>query len=137
MMTEIENNQLSHRIKLLRKHFKMTQAEFGTKIGVSRDVINNFENKSVVPSEPVIRLIVHEFGVNRTWLETGEGEMLKDTSPEDEIVCFVRSVLSDESDSFKKRFMTMLASLDEDGWELLAKMAETLAGGSKDDCEKK
>lgn len=114
---------------MLRKHFKMTQAEFGAKIGVSRDVINNFENKSVVPSEPVIRLIVHEFGVNRTWLETGEGEMLKDTSPEDEIVCFVRSVLSDESDNFKKRFMIMLASLDEEGWELLEKMNETLTAG--------
>lgn len=128
---------MGEQIKLLRKHYKMTQTEFGQKIGVSRDVINNIENKGIVPSEPIIKLIISEFGVNREWLETGSGKMLKDFSRDEEIAYFVGSVLSDESDGFKKRFMTMLASLDEDGWELLAKMAETLAGGSKDDCDKK
>ena len=128
---------MGEQIKLLRKHYKMTQTEFGQKIGVSRDVINNIENKGIVPSEPIIKLIISEFGVNREWLETGSGKMLKDFSRDEEIAYFVGSVLSDESDSFKKRFMTMLASLDEDGWELLARMAETLAGGSKDDCDKK
>lgn len=128
---------MGEQIKLLRKHYKMTQTEFGQKIGVSRDVINNIENKGIVPSEPIIKLIISEFGVNREWLETGSGKMLKDFSRDEEIAYFVGLVLSDESDSFKKRFMTMLASLDEDGWELLAKMAETLAGVSKDDCEKK
>lgn len=128
---------MGEQIKLLRKHYKMTQTEFGQKIGVSRDVINNIENKGIVPSEPIIKLIISEFGVNREWLETGSGKMLKDFSRDEEIAYFVGSVLSDESDSFKKRFMTMLASLDEDGWELLARMAETLAGVSKDDCEKK
>ena len=128
---------MGEQIKLLRKHYKMTQTEFGQKIGVSRDVINNIENKGIVPSEPIIKLIISEFGVNREWLENGSGKMLKDFSRDEEIAYFVGSVLSDESDSFKKRFMTMLASLDEDGWELLARMAETLAGGSKDDCEKK
>lgn len=128
---------MGEQIKLLRKHYKMTQTEFGQKIGVSRDVINNIENKGIVPSEPIIKLIISEFGVNREWLETGNGKMLKDFSRDEEIAYFVGSVLSDESDGFKKRFMTMLASLDEDGWELLAKMAETLAGGSKDDCDKK
>ena len=128
---------MGEQIKRLRKHYKMTQNEFGEKIGVSRDVLNNIENKGIVPSEPTIKLIISEFGVNREWLETGSGKMLKDFSRDEEIAYFVGSVLSDESDSFKKRFMTMLASLDEDGWELLARMAETLAGGSKDDCEKK
>lgn len=128
---------MGEQIKLLRKHYKMTQTEFGQKIGVSRDVINNIENKGIVPSEPIIKLIISEFGVNREWLETGSGKMLKDFSRDEEIAYFVGSVLSDESESFKKRFMTMLASLDEDGWELLAKMAETLAGVSKDDCDKK
>lgn len=128
---------MGEQIKLLRKHYKMTQTEFGQKIGVSRDVINNIENKGIVPSEPIIKLIISEFGVNREWLETGSGKMLKDFSRDEEIAYFVGSVLSDESDGFKKRFITMLASLDEDGWELLAKMAETLAGGSKDDCDKK
>ena len=124
---------MGEQIKLLRKHYKMTQTEFGQKIGVSRDVINNIENKGIVPSEPIIKLIISEFGVNREWLETGSGKMLKDFSRDEEIAYFVGSVLSDESDSFKKRFMTMLASLDEDGWELLARMAETLAGENRDD----
>ena len=123
---------MGEQFKKLRKYYKLTQTEFGQKIGVSRDVINNIENKNVIPSEPIIKIVVNEFGVNRTWLETGEGKMLKDTSREEEIAYFVGSVLSDESDTVKKRLMAMLAALDEDGWELLAKMAETLAGGDKD-----
>lgn len=128
---------MGEQFKQLRKYYKLTQTEFGQKIGVSRDVINNIENKNVIPSEPIIKLVVNEFGVNRSWLEKGEGKMLKDTSREEEIAYFVGSVLSDESDNFKKRFMAMLAALDEEGWELLAKMAETLAvGNNKNDDER-
>ena len=45
---------------------------------------------------------------------------------EDELMQWAGTVLSSESDSFKKRFVRMLSKLSEDEWDLLAKMAQEL-----------
>ena len=39
---------------------------------------------------------------------------------------FVGELLKEEEDSFKKRFISMLAALDESDWESLKKMVELL-----------
>ena len=54
----------------------MTQSEFGEKLGVKRDVINNIENnrlKKPENQEPIYRLICEKFNVNEDWLRTGAG----------------------------------------------------------------
>ena len=52
---------MGEQIKLLRKHYKMTQTEFGQKIGVSRDVINNIENKMLSSEYFSFELLVNIF----------------------------------------------------------------------------
>lgn len=39
---------------------------------------------------------------------------------------FINSVVRDDDDTFKKRFLEMLAGLDPADWELLERMAEKL-----------
>lgn len=73
------------RIKYLRKTLKLSQNDFGAKLEVSRDVINNIEqnrNKNPI-SEYLISRICRTFSVNETWLRTGEGNMFieKQKSP--------------------------------------------------------
>jgi len=46
-----------------------------------------------------------------------------------EIADFMTPLLSDESDGFKRRFITMLSRLDESDWLVLAKMAEEMTKG--------
>ena len=41
---------------------------------------------------------------------------------DEQIASFVGSIQSSEDDSFKKRFISMLSSLDESEWEVLEKM---------------
>lgn len=64
-----------NRIKLVRQAMKLSQREFGEKLGVSRDVISNLEYNRVQPKPLLLRHICSLYGVNPVWMETGEGEM--------------------------------------------------------------
>lgn len=75
---------MSNRIKAVREAFKLSQREFGERLGVSRDVISNLEYDRVQPKELLLRHICQLYGVNEHWLQTGEGEMF-DSSPVDTV----------------------------------------------------
>lgn len=66
---------MANRIKDIREALKLSQREFGEKLGVSRDVISNLEYDRVQLKELLLRHICELYGVNENWLETGEGEM--------------------------------------------------------------
>lgn len=69
---------MNTRLKDIRKSQKMTQAEFGKEIGVSRDAIATYESGRVSPDQSIRMLICERFSVNMTWLETGEGAPYKE-----------------------------------------------------------
>lgn len=60
--------------KDIREALKLSQREFGEKLGVSRDVISNLEYDRVQP-KALLRHICELFGVSQNWLKAGEGEM--------------------------------------------------------------
>lgn len=71
--------EMYERIRELRKnHLKLSQAMFGKKLGVSRDVIKNIELNILArpeQKEPIYKLICEKFNVNENWLKYGKGEM--------------------------------------------------------------
>ncbi len=74
---------MKNRIKQIRKENKMTQVEFGEKIGVKGNTITNYENGLRNPTDAVVLSICREFDINEHWLRTGEGEMhTKDSQDE-------------------------------------------------------
>lgn len=73
---------MNQRLKELRKFLKLSQTAFGAKLGVSRDVINNFENGRVELKDNFIQLICLKFSINENWLRTGEGDMYRKTTSE-------------------------------------------------------
>lgn len=73
---------MSDRIKAIRKALKLSQREFGKKLGVSRDVISNIEYNRVAPKELLLRHICELYNVNEHWLHTGNGEMFNDNPGE-------------------------------------------------------
>ena len=62
-----------------------------------------------------------EFNVNEIWLRTGEGEPFEEESRTDEIMRFAAQTIKG-SDEFRKAMVSMLAKLDADDWENLAKI---------------
>lgn len=115
------------RIKELRQHFNMTQQEFADRIHVERSSIAGYENGKRVPRDATIELICREFGVNETWLRTGEGEMTVSSTRDEEIASFFGRVLVEEESSFKRRLVAAFARMPESHWEILADIAERIA----------
>lgn len=120
---------MGERIKELRKFLGLTQQEFAKKIGVKRNTIATYEIGRNDPIDAVVILICREFGVSEEWLRTGEGEMIIPVAPDENIAAFVGEVLSNRDDSFKKRFINMLSSLDEEQWELLEHLVKEMTKG--------
>lgn len=123
---------MNERIKQLRKLLKLTQTEFGEKIGVKGNTITNYETCLREPSNAVIVSICREFNVNEHWLRTGEGEMFVRRSTTDELSALLGDFLSEEP-SFKHRLISVLLRMSPDEWALVEKKAKELVDDKPDD----
>lgn len=118
---------MKERIKQVRKHFNLSQSEFGEQLGVGRDAISSYELGRVIPTALFINHLCATYHVNRTWLETGEGEMLIEPTRDEQIAQFIGEALSSEDDTFKKRLISALANMTVEEWETLEKLITRLA----------
>lgn len=116
---------MNTRIRILREHLNMNQEDFGAKIGVRRSTITNYETGARIPLDTVVSSICREFNVNEVWLRTGEGEMFRDTSREEELAALMGEFLSSPP-SFKHRLVSVLLRMDESEWEVLERKANEL-----------
>lgn len=118
--------KIHERIKEVRKHLDMSQEEFGASLGVSRNVIKNYDIGKVEPTQLFIDHLISKYNVNPIWLETGEGEMFREASMSEDLVDFVGRVSSLPDDDFKKRFAHAIARMSEDDWEGLERFMDNL-----------
>ncbi len=120
---------MNTRLKNLRKYLKLSQEEFGAKLGVTGAAISRIESGANILTEQNIRIIVREFNVSETWLRTGEGEMFRTRSRDEEIAAFIGSITlrNDPGDDFKRRLIHVLARLSVEDWRLLEDLADRLA----------
>lgn len=119
---------MKERMKKLRKTLDLTQQEFADRIGIKRNSYANYETGRNTPIDAIIVSICREFNVNEEWLRTGSGDMFLPTNRNADIAKLTKELLSEESDSFKNRFISMLANLSVTEWEFLEQKAKELAG---------
>lgn len=122
--------EVYERIRQLRKEIlKLSQTDFGNRLGVNRDVINNIENNRLARPDQklsLIKLMCKEFGVNEEWLLTGEGEPFPKKTRHDEITDFINGLAIDDN-SFKARFIAALSRMSEEEWLLVEKVVKEVA----------
>lgn len=119
---------MKERMKKLRKTLDLTQQEFADRIGIKRNSYANYETGRNTPIDAIIVSICREFNVNEEWLRNGTGEMFLQSNRNADIARLTKELLSEESDSFKNRFISMLANLSVTEWEFLEQKAKELAG---------
>ena len=68
-------NNINERIREIREYLKLSRNDFGERLGMSGDSINNLERGRVVIKDFIIKLISQEFNVDENWLRTGKGSM--------------------------------------------------------------
>lgn len=117
---------MKERIQAIIETKKIKKVEFARRLNLSQSFVSDMCSGKSQPSDRTISDICREFDVNEEWLRTGEGEMFVHISRSQEVADFVGNIFKGEADTFKRRFVAMLARLDESDWEVLEKMVEEM-----------
>lgn len=117
----MSNMDIGKRIKMIRKELKLTQKDFGVRIGIASNTITGYETGVRLPSPQVIRSICREFNVNEEWLSTGEGEMFR--SLEENAMAAIDRIMFGENELAKSVFKAF-ASLSEEEWQTVGKLID-------------
>lgn len=124
-------SELKDRLRELRKTTGLSQTDFAEKLGCGRGTIKNLEEGKTGISSTFADLICRIYGCNVVWLETGDGEMFREPTIDEQIAGFVGDVLSDKGDEFQKRVMHILASLGPEGWKALSDFLDAVEKADK------
>ena len=117
---------MNERIKKILEELGLKKVEIAERLHISRPYASELCSGAKAPSDRTISDICREFGVREAWLREGEGEMFVQDTQSEQVAAFLADLTKDDSDTFKKRFVEMLAGLSPADWELLERMAEKL-----------
>lgn len=118
---------MNERIKEVRKALSLSREDFAKKLGLkSRGKIENIELGRTSPDDAFLELICTTYNVNPEWLQSGVGSMFLELSRDEQIEKFVGELLGKEEDSFKRRLISGLATLDENGWNFLENFLDSI-----------
>ena len=85
------------RFKQIRKEQKLTQQAMADALNVSKSTIEKYENGNLIPTNRSIADVCRLYGVNETWLRTGDGDMHAPASREQRIAQLVAKLFSEET----------------------------------------
>lgn len=117
---------MNERIKKIIEELGLKKVDFANRLHISQPFASELCSGAKSPSDRTISDICREFGVREAWLRTGDGEMFVQDTQSEQVAAFLADLTKDDSDTFKKRFVEMLAGLSPADWELLEHMAEKL-----------
>jgi transcriptional regulator with XRE-family HTH domain len=121
---------LNDRINFLIQKLNISKTKFAERLGISQGYTSQLCSGAREPSDRTISDICREFGCDEVWLRTGEGEPFQEESRQEQIMKFAIQTIKG-SDEFRKQFVSMLAKLDVEDWEALAKIFTKLANEAK------
>lgn len=127
---------MNERIKKLRQQLGLSQDEFGRRLGVTRGAVTNIELDKVEPKPLFVDLICREFNVNEEWLRTGEGEMFKPKSRNEELFEFVTNAIG-EPTGIQAKLLSIMARLTDEQWKVLNDIANEMAKEAAEEGQKK
>lgn len=99
------------RVKEIRATLKMTQDEFGAKIGIKKSSLSQIESGKNSLTQQNIIAICNAFKVNESWLRSGDGKMFVELSRDDELQQLIDESMGDAAGEFKRRLATAVMRL--------------------------
>ena len=120
------------RINEIVKQSKLTKTDFAKKLGISQPYLSQICAGQKIPSDRTVADICREFGCDEVWLRTGEGEPFRQETRQEAIMRFAVQTVKG-SDEFRKAFVAMMAKLDSEDWQNLARIFEKLNAEYKKD----
>ena len=112
-----------------------SKSDFARDINVTPAYISKLgKQPQSVPSDRTISDICRQFGVNENWLRTGEGEMFRQQSRDEEMAALMGQLLADRPESFRRRLISVLLRFDPAGpeWQVLENIYEAIKKEAQD-----
>lgn len=103
---------MKDKILKIRKMAKLTQADFGKRIGISGAAVSRIESGENNPGDQTIKLICSEFGVNPEWMAGVDGADMKLSSDDSDLSAVLRA-MSGKSES-KKQLLRIIADMPDE-----------------------
>lgn len=120
---------MNERIRQLRKELKLSQTEFGRRLGIKQTTVAGYETGGRTPIDAVVSLICREFNVNEKWLRCGTGDMFEEASPYEKAYNRFGYIMENSSAS-KKAALTVLLELlytvPDETWDALMRQYEEI-----------
>lgn len=126
---------MNERIRELRKSLGLTLEKFGARLGVGKTAINKLESGQNNVTEQMIKSICREFNVDYIWLTTGEGEMFRQTDPDDEVLVYISQLIDEKDNPFYEMILKIMYTynhLTEENKMVLTDFARELLHGSEE-----
>lgn len=122
---EMQDEQtVGQRIRIVRTMEGMTQPEFGKRLEVSRDTVNNLERDRVKDNNMALKAICFEFNVSLKWLRDGQGAMRTDNAVN--IETLIDLMLPDTAEYKTARAVFLaLAKVGGNGWTEFAALIKS------------
>lgn len=105
---------MNERLKKLRRFLNLTQAEFGSRVGVKGNTITGYETGIRNPSDAVIKSLCLEFRVNEDWLRFGNGDMFIAMNDGEELAAYCADLINGDEPDIAKVILNWSRLSDED-----------------------
>lgn len=125
-------DDIGQRIDTLIQTLNVRKSAFATRINVTPSLITRIVQGKTMPSDRTIIDICREFRVNEQWLRTGEGEMFRPMSREQEIAAFAGDLLRSTEPDIRHRFILAISKLSVEQLEQVAQVIQTIANALED-----
>lgn len=120
-------HSIGARVSYIIEKNNLTKTAFALKVGLSQPFVSQICAGTKEPSDRTISDICRLFKINEDWLRTGNGDMQASLTEDEQLVEFMTDLMAESSDSFRRRFISVVSELDADGWAFLENLADKLA----------
>lgn len=119
---------MNERIKALRLSLGLSQEEFGKLIGLKKSGVCAIEAGNRRVTEKHLKMLKQsEYPINTDWILTGEGTMFLETEKNEQIMKYIQTILTQDTEDFRRKLISKLCELSQEQWESL----ENLLNGLK------
>jgi len=117
---------IGERFELIINELHLKKSDIAKTAMISPAAVTYICNGTSNPSKQTVTLICKEYGINETWLLTGEGEMIAPASKEQEISQITAQLFSESDDSFRYKLIKLVSQMSEDEIKMCKEFIEKL-----------
>lgn len=120
---------MNERLRQVRKQLKLSQEEFGRRLGVTGAGISRLESGERNITEQMLLAVCREFNISENWLRTGNGEMIIES--DDNTVTLLAKELN--LDDYAIKALKAYEKLDNQSKKTIHQYILFLASNSQDE----